>query len=202
MENGEEGKIHINDYDVRKGETLSIVYCGLSTKTSGMPAMVINHSDGSMRNMSVLSALIKAKEITYSGNKVHGFISFTLIPLVAIITTVNMSSSHMPIGEGIFAAGLSVLFGSILFAIINPQKRQFKRFYAHVDRMSEKVLAEIKAINSEIKKEEANAAIIEAEEQPVNSLVDEIDKLHKLKIDGVISDEEFVSFKEKLITNS
>ncbi|MCI2285976.1 hypothetical protein L3081_24425 [Colwellia sp. MSW7] len=66
----------------------------------------------------------------------------------------------------------------------------------------QKKSAEIKAINSEIKKEEANAAIIEAEEQPVNSLVDEIDKLHKLKIDGVISDEEFVSFKEKLITNS
>ena len=56
--------------------------------------------------------------------------------------------------------------------------------------------------NSEIKKEEANAAIIEVEDKPENSLVDEIGKLHQLKIGGVISDEEFASLKEKLITNA
>jgi len=190
---GKESKHKFVNYEIREGSALTIIYCTVGNKESGWRVAVVNHSES---NVVDFGALDRIEDKEFTGPQMLGVGAMMIGPIVGAILNETFGHSNLFMW---CLVGFFVGLGIAILDAISNNKKATALLTSHISKMGQGILKEFSQKNGEV----ANEARLETTAPAKllsNSIADDLERLYKLKADGIITEEEFSALKANSLT--
>jgi len=194
---GKESKHRFVDYEVRKGSDLTIIFCSTdSKKKSGWHVAVANHTESNVVDFGALKALGQDKK--FSAPKTGHVIALISCPIISVLLGAIAGYSNPYIWG--FVGFLVGLFIAIMNGKVQVEEAE-ELLSDHIGKMGQGILKTFSKKQAGVEKQ-ARLEIPSSAKLQSNHIAAELERLHKLKTDGVITEKEFAVLKTRALTGA